>query len=557
MAPFRAAAPKAPKAPTVAAPKATSTKLPAGKTPGAAPISPTDKLANQIATGTFGLNTGAKGAYNPFGTQTQGQVNQQILQQARSQYLPQLQTIQGNLAAENAADPQRVAAITATYKTYGQQAQDAYNQVRNQLSQWLTQNAAGNQAAQQTLGAALNSANVPGQTLDQMLGITAPPGSPAQPYQAAAEAQGQGIQNTLGQLAASDLGPLGEQISNAGLERAQQLDTESLRHRAAVQGLQGQMSALAQQIPSDITTARNAITTQLQNAATTALQNRIAQETLNLNKQNQAFTQGQARQSQAFNESQTRQVNAANIHNQNVTNAQNWARIQQGNTQLDQNAKSIQAGIDSTNAKTIQNEAKLQATAANNVAKTIQAYFSPTKEEIYTTTQKSQPKAGSGQQPVTTRTTHINENQYRQRIQPWALVQQLQDQYGISRIQALQAIQNQPQYYQGNSRLTVGQWAKDMLFYAGVGNEPRDVLQQRQNIIKGIESRVTGQARKTGNQRWARDLAPIPGWGPNQKTYATPQPANWYRNFLPSGYQQAINTALRDIYNRQWRAPNY
>ena len=514
MAPFRAAKSVAAPKLTTSAPKATSGKIPSGKTPGAAPISASDRLANQIATGTFGLNTSAKGGYNPFATPSQASVNQQILQQARSQYLPQLQTIQGNIGAENTANPQRVSDIKSIYGTYGTQAQNAFNQTKNALTSLLQQTRTGDQTAQNVLGAALNSANVPGQTLDQMMGITAPQGAPASPYLAAAEAQGTGVQNELAQAGTGLLGTVGQGITNAGLERAQQLDTESLRHQAALQGYTGQLSALAQQVPSDIATARTAVNTQLQNAATTNLQNRLAQQTFGLNKQQQQF-----------NQEQTAKVNSANIANQGVQNAQNWARIKQGNTQLAQNAQSIQASIDSTNAKTIQSEAKLEAGTANNMAKTIQSYFTPTKEMIYTTSTKSQPKK-AGQQPVTTRTTHVNTAAYEQAINPAELVGTLQSQYGVSREQALQAIQNQPQFYGTNPNQSVGQWAREQLWYMGVPGygEAQQISAQRNQSL---------QAAAAEALRWG-----LSGRGT--------LPKSWL-----NAYQQSRNT----VGNRQWTPP--
>jgi len=513
-------------------------------------------LANQIATGTYGLNTGASAAYNPWGTETQGQVNQQILNAARAQYLPTLQTIQGGVSAEDTVNPQRVSDIKAIYGDYANQATNAYNTLRGTLTQMITANQSQNQAAQQTLGAALNSANVPGQTLDEMMGITAPQGAPASPYLAAAEAQGQGINNTLQDIGTGVLGTAAGQIQNAGLERAQQLDTESLRHAAALQGFQGQMQALAQQIPGDIQTARNTITTQLQNAATTNLQNRIAEQTLALNQSNAKFTQSEQLKS-----------DATVAANNKETAKENWAKIQAANSKA---AITNQESIDKFNTNTSFKIAGLQAKQKDNILKVINAYLAPTKDEQQTYTNKIYTNVGGVQTATgSEKGQKLNEAMYYQRLDPKKLLDQIQVITG-NRTDALKAMSGITTNHGTANGQTIGQWAQDQLYYEqapGYRQQPQDVTQARQRELQTVAGQVVSQAKQLAQRAWNQfgttglnysgGATPTnPGAGKVTQS-KTPMPSDYYKNFMPADWQQAYNQALRTLRtNPNWRLPS-
>jgi hypothetical protein len=382
--------------------------------------------------------------YNYGEPETQGEFNQAVLAQARQQYVPQLQGIAGDVGAEDTANTERNQALGSIYGTYNTQAQDAYNETKQALTDLITQNAGNDQQAQGTLQAALSSANVPSGQMDQMMGITAPPqGSSSAPYMAAALGGDTAGENELSGIAANLIANAGNTVGDAGMEQAQQSNQESLRHQAALEGYSGQKQAILQQIPTDIQTAQTAETTNAQNAATTALQNALAQKEFGLSAQDQSFNENQATQTLAL----TKQQDA-------VTNAQNWKKISQSGQQLGQNEQSIQASIDENNAKTIETEAKLTAAQAVNVQKTITAYLLPSKTEYSTVTKTT----GTG----STHSTVLNSAAYTARMNPGQLAAQLQSAYGISREQALAAMQGITVPY-GTSGETMGQWAAAQL----------------------------------------------------------------------------------------------
>lgn len=420
-------------------------------TPSTAGVGPSKAAPRPVARpSTYGLDTTSTKPYNALAPETTGQVNQAILAAAKQQFEPQLQGVQGGINAEDVANKERSQELGGIYGTYNDQAAKAYQDTRDALTQLLSQNASGNAQAEQTLGAALGSANQPGNSLAQMMGVTEPAGSSATPYNLAALGGDNAGQNELSSIAAGLLGTAGTERANAGLEQAQQTNNESLRHQGALEGFQSQRQAINQQIGPDIQVARTAEQKALQDAATTALQNRLATATFDLGANKQAFDQNLATMS--FAEKQQKDA---------ATNAQGWERLKEGQQRLGQQEQSIQASIDSTNVKTLETEAKLSAQQANNVSKTVQAYFLPTKEEITTQT-KTDPKSGA-----TVHSTQINHGAYLARINPSELVNELTNSYGITEAQALQSLTGITVKYGTAPGPTVGQWAQGKLAILG------------------------------------------------------------------------------------------
>jgi hypothetical protein len=281
--------------------------------------------------------------------------------------LPQLQEIQGQTAAEQTAAAQRTRDIGAIYNQYGQQAQQAYDAVRASLNDIIAQNAPG--PGQANLAAALQSAQGGQGQLAQMMGITAPPGQAATlPYVGAGQAAATATQEELNNLASSALTLPAQNLAGVGAERATELNTESLRHQAALQGLQGQQAALVQQIPGIIEKARQQMITDLQSAQSLRFQEQLAQRQFGLQAQAQQFQQKMA--GKQFTETQLN--DAANRAAQNA--------------QIQQNAQALQNQMAATQTASQQALAQAQGKSQADAIKYLTSAMTPSKADYKTVT---------------------------------------------------------------------------------------------------------------------------------------------------------------------------
>lgn len=428
--------PSSPKTPGATGGTKSGTKAPSGSLPGKAPTQQPN----------YGLNTTSTKPFNPYQAETEGQFNQSVLAAARAQYEPQLQQYQGDIAAENAASPQRVNALNSIYGAYGQDAQDAFNETQQALNAMLTQNASGNQAAQGTLAAALSSAQAPSGQLSQMMGMTPESQSSPEPYNLAALGSNNAGQNELAQIAAGLMGTQGNNVANVGLEQSQQLDNESLRHMAALQGYRGQEDALAQTIPTDIANQRQTLLTAAQNASTANLQNSLATKEFGLTANNDAANQQLAQEQFGLTKQQDQ-----------ITNDLNWAKVGQGQQGLNQQEQEIQANIASTNDKLIETTSGLQAKAAGNVQKIIQGYITPKSTDFV---ENHTNNVATGK----TTTTRTISPTWTQSLDPKSLLQTIMTaEPQLNRNQALQAMTAVDIKYGYHPSITIGQWAEQQL----------------------------------------------------------------------------------------------
>lgn len=431
------------------------------------------KPSPNAAPNTYGLNVNDPTPYNPFQPESQGEFNKQLVAAVKAQVQPQYQAIAGGVNAENAAAGQRGQEIQGIFSTYGQQANDAYQQTKQELQQMLAANASGDQQAQQYLSAALGGANQPGNQLNQMLGLPSTPGGETTPYNLAALGMGTSTQDAMTKQGEGDITAAGMQLGNAGLEQAQASNAESLRHQAALEGYSGQRQALAGTIPNLLTTTRQQLGTQAEQAATTALQNRLATQEFGL-----------AKQAQGFNENQTLRTFYEAKGNDAQRWKTTWAQIGQNNRKLDIEARSVQASIDATNVKNLQTYAKLNAQQSQGVSKYLETYLAPTKEE-YSTTSTPNLKTGG-----TTRATVIDGKKYLLRMNPTQLMQQLETNFQLTPQQALQSMSGITVKYGYNPKQTMGEWAQLQLEGMGLSTPANN------KALKGAATKAVGAASK-------------------------------------------------------------
>jgi hypothetical protein len=356
------------------------------------------------------------------------------LNAAKPQYLPQLQDIQGQTAAENTANAQRRSAIGSIYNQYQQQAKTAFGQVQKSLNDIIAQNNAG--PGQANLGAALQSAQGGPNSLAQMMGITAPEGAAETlPYTGAAQAATTATQDELNNLASSYLAVPSEQLGNVPLERATELNTESLRHQAAAQGLRTQQQALVDQIPGIIEKAREQMVSDLQSSQSLTFQEQLAKQQFGLQSQAQAFNQTQTAKQFA----ETQKNDAANRAAQAATTAQNAQTIANQQQQISSNA------ADAT--------AKAQGQAQANAIKYIQSVLTPTKDQLTTKTVKN-PVTG-----ITTKQQVIDPTTWHPDL--GSALRGMMTLYGLNQDEALKLIAavGGGTFVSGGGGQTIAQWA--------------------------------------------------------------------------------------------------
>ena len=233
----------------------------------------------------------------------------------------------------------------------------------------------------------------------------------------------------------------GEQLGNAPLERATELNTESLRHQAAMQGFRTQQQALVEQIPGIIAQARQTMINDLQSAQALNVQEQIAQGQFGLAKQQQGFAQGVTRQQQA----QSRQAQAFNERMQQQTVAQNAQRLAIARAQANAAGAKLMAQL----------KGKTQA----NGIKWLTGWVQPTKDQMITKTVKGAINPKTGQSGPTQRYQILAPGWHRDVGQALNI---LMDQYGFTQQQALQAIRDiggTTIIGGGAGKMTMAQWA--------------------------------------------------------------------------------------------------
>lgn len=384
------------------------------------------------AANNFGLNLNDKTAFNPLNpdVNTVGGFNKLLLQESQPQYLPQLQGLQGQVSAENAANKQRSGDIGSIYSQYQGQAQDAYNQVQKALADLASNTAPG--TSQANLGAALASAVGGQNSLAQMMGVSAPSTQQATlPYMGAAQAASTGTQDELNSAGAGAIGLQGANLENVGNEQATEQNTESLRHGAAIQGVDQQIQALKEQIPGIISAQREKLISDLQNAQSLNFQEGLANKQFGLSQSAQNFNQAQT--TAQFGE--TQKNDAAN-------RAATYA-------QINQNAQQLKINEQQVNNAAATALATAQGKAAASAVKFLQGALLPTKQQLKTVTNAD----GSKQ------TVLANPGQWH--VDTGSLLKTMMDQYGISQAQALQMMTDlgASTPISGQGGQTVGQWA--------------------------------------------------------------------------------------------------
>jgi len=406
---------------------------PPPKTPAAKPPAP----AFNPLTSTYGLNTTSKAAFDPLspGATTVGGFNKQVLAAAQPQYLPQLQAIQGQQTAENTANKERTTDIGSLYQQYQQQAQQAFKQAQQALTGIVAQNNAG--PGQANLQAALQSAQGGPNSLAQMMGINAPAGQSATlPYTGASQAAQTATQQELNSLASSYLTTPSQELAQVPLERATELNTESLRHQAATEGFQGQTAALVQQIPGIIEKAREQLVSDLQSAQSLKFQETLANKQFGLSAQSQAFNQAQTKKQ--FTETQLN--DAANRTAQAATIAQNAA------AQQAQIAQQAAAATDAT--------AKAEGQARANAVAQITKDLTPTKDMMKTVSVPANSATGA----AATKTLVLDPTKWHPDL--GSILKSVMTLYGLDQNTALQlisAVGGGTRY--GPSTQTIAQWA--------------------------------------------------------------------------------------------------
>jgi hypothetical protein len=418
-------------------------------------------------TSSYGLNLKSKAPFNALAPSptTQGAFNQQLLNLAQPQYLPQLQDIAGQQGAETSANKMRTSDIGSIYNQYQQQAQSAYNEVQKSLQDIIAQNNPGQ--GQANLSAALQSAQGGENQLSQMMGLTAPPGPGTLPYTGAAQAAQTATQQELNGLASSFLGVPAEQLGNAPLERATELNTESLRHQAAAQGLRTQQSALVEQIPGIIATARNQLIATLQSGQSLQFQEGLAGKQFGLQKQAQGFNESQTKKS--FHETQLN--DAANRSSQLAT--------------ITQNAQALRNQTNNTATATNQAIAKAQGQAQANAIKWLQSWLVPSKAEMATKTVKD---------PNTGATTHVNvlKNPKGWHRDVGSALRSIMKLYGLGENEALSLMEavGGSTFVSGQGGMTIANWAGSFRQRAAAQNRARSLA----NKFSSGKNRLTSGA---------------------------------------------------------------
>lgn len=393
----------------------------------------------------YGLPTTSKAAFNPSAVPTTvGAFNKEVNQSAEPSYLPQLQQTQADQQQENQLNKIRQTDIGSIYSQETNNTQQAFNEAQQALNAIIAGENSNNTNAQGVLGAALTSAQQPGNASAAMMGMTPAAASETLPYQAAATGATENVANTLGTSAGGELSNLAQGVAGTAEDRASALNQESARHQAEVQTLQSDRDAIVQGIPAAINTAREALIKDMQSAQNSTVQQQLAEKQYGL----------------------TAATTKANIQNQTATqklNATNAATNREtANEQVKMDEQQIQ--VQSENATTAAQKAKAdEATAIAkatsqqqvNAIKFLTSWSQPTKEEIVPAHKVTNPATGAS--------TEVPQ----QVVKTWARNPQnalntVMVNYGVGLQEALTLMTtvNTPI---GGNKGTVGQWAQNYL----------------------------------------------------------------------------------------------
>jgi hypothetical protein len=246
-------------------------------------------------------------------------------------------------------------------------------------------------------------------------------------------------------------------LGNAPLERATELNTESLRHQAAAQGLRTQQQALVDQIPGIVEKAREQLVSDAQSAQSLRFQENLAGQQFGLQKQAQTFNQSLA--TKQFTETQLN--DQANRASQAATIAQN--------------AQALTNQTQATNNAATDAIAKAQGQSQANAVKWLQGWLAPTKQEMTTKTVKD---------PTTGNTIHeqvlANPSGWHRNVGD--ALRSIQTLYGLSEPEALQLMTavGGSTYVSGQGGMTVAQWAQT--YNQRLGQQRKTAAQNKADI---------------------------------------------------------------------------
>lgn len=227
----------------------------------------------------------AKVPYNPLNSPygSEGQFEEGVRRQAKTEYDPKLAENSGEEADEKALTAQRQGDNVNIYNQYSQQAQASLAQAKTAMAEVAARQNSSTAAGQQALQAALSNTGV--------AGVSAVPNQDAFMNEAAGLGN-EGSQTLAGEQTAGidELAKDAALVPGAGLEEAS--NTEQQRDTGVLSKLSGERQKIIGEVPNFEAKARNELTKNEQERQANKLQNQLAQSKLGL--ENKTQNQGTA-----------------------------------------------------------------------------------------------------------------------------------------------------------------------------------------------------------------------------------------------------------------------